>query len=273
MLNEVDDMKHRRFASFENTLVALGDAAYEYQCVWNADGIFDSRASPAGLTNVIWRPGRSDDDEFAKRGTQVCRAWDVERGVELPLLPLQNTISASSEREQTENSSRRVLVNTEAYVLSYRFDGAFAAAETTDVNCAFTDTEHVAGPHMLHGAHVGGAGRLFLMLRLYEARATVAVTVPSDRRLHEALWLQSLLVSFAVVDMTQYGEGTSAGVTVSAAVTADQKNISDVGDDFVLESFWVQNVTESASNAPEYNANICEDHPSWSADDWASANT
>lgn len=242
LLNEVDDMKHRRFASFENTLVALGDAAYEYQCVWNADGIFDSRASPAGLTNVIWRPGRSDDDEFAKRGTQVCRAWDVERGVELPLLPLQNTISASSEREKTENSSRRMLVNTEAYVLSYRFDGAFAAAETTDVNCAFTDTEHVAGPHMLHGAHVGGVGRLFLMLRLYEARATVAVTVPSDRRLHEALWLQSLLVSFAVVDMTQYGEGTSAGVTVSAAVTADEKNISDVGDNFVLESFWVQDI-------------------------------
>lgn len=247
LLNEVDDMKHRRFASFENTLVALGDAAYEYQCVWNADGIFDSRASPAGLTNVIWRPGRSDDDEFAKRGTQVCRAWDVERGVELPLLPLQNTISASSEREQTENSSRRVLVNTEAYVLSYRFDGAFAAAETTDVNCAFTDTEHVAGPHMLHGAHVGGAGRLFLMLRLHEARATVAVTVPSDRRLHEALWLQSLLVSFAVVDITQYGEGTSAGVTVGVVATVNEQSISDAGDNFVFESFWVQNTSESAA--------------------------
>lgn len=271
LLNEVDDMKHRRFASFENTLIALGDAAYEYQCVWNADGIFDSRASPAGLTNVIWRPGRSDDDEFAKRGTQVCRAWDVERGVELPLLPLQNTISASSEREQTENSSRRMLVNTEAYVMSYRFDGAFAAAETTDVNCAFTDTEHVAGPHMLHGAHVGGAGRLFLMLRLYEARATVAVTVPSDRRLHEALWLQSLLVSFAVVDMTQYGEGISAGVTVSAAVTADEKNISDVGDNFVLESFWVQNKSEALYVAPVqptylnllYVPDQCKSHSGW----------
>lgn len=273
LLNEVDDMKHRRFASFENTLIALDDAAYEYQCVWNADGIFDSRASPAGLTNVIWRPGRSDDDDFAKRGTQVCRAWDVERGVELPLLPLQNTISASSEQEQTTNSSRRMLVNTEAYVMSYRFDGAFAAAETIDVNCAFTDTEHVAGADMLHGAHVGGAGRLFLMLRLYEARATVAVTVPSDRRLHEALWLRSLLVSFAVVDMTQYGEGTSAGVTVSAAVTADQKNISDVGDDFVLESFWVQNLTEGALDAAEYDANVCEDDVSWSYDDWASTNT
>jgi len=59
LLNELDDMKHRRFASFENALVALGDTAYEYQCVWNADGIFDNRASPAGSSNVIWRPGRS----------------------------------------------------------------------------------------------------------------------------------------------------------------------------------------------------------------------
>jgi len=247
LLNEVDDMKHRRFASFENTLIALGDAAYEYQCVWNADGIFDSRASPAGLTNVIWRPGRSDDDEFAKRGTQVCRAWDVERGVELPLLPLQNTISASPEQDQNETSSRRMLVNTEAYVLSYRFDGAFAAAETTDVNCAFTDAEHVAGADMLHGAHVGGAGRLFLMLRLYEARATVAVTVPSDRLVHEATWLQALLVSFAVVDMTQYDNGPRAGVTVSVAATVDEKNISDAGDNFVFESFWVQNTSETAA--------------------------
>lgn len=155
--------------------------------------------------------------------------------------------------------------------MSYRFDGAFAAAETTDVNCAFTDTEHVAGPHMLHGAHVGGAGRLFLMLRLYEARATVAVTVPSDRRLHEALWLQSLLVSFAVVDMTQYGEGISAGVTVSAAVTADEKNISDVGDNFVLESFWVQNKSEALYVAPVqptylnllYVPDQCKSHSGW----------
>jgi hypothetical protein len=98
LLYEVDDMKHLRFASFENALIALGDAAYAYQCVWNADGIFDNRASPAGLSNVIWRPGRSDDEEFAKRGTQVSRGWDVERGVQLPLLPLQNTISASCER-------------------------------------------------------------------------------------------------------------------------------------------------------------------------------
>jgi hypothetical protein len=247
LLSEADDLKHRRFASFENAFVALGDTAYEYQCVWNADGIFDNRASPAGLSNVIWRPGRSSDEAYASRGTQVCRAWDVQQGVELPLLPLQNTIRAGAEQEARPASSRHMLVNTEAYVLSYRFDGAFAAPETTDVRGAFADAEFQPGPDMLRGAHVGGAGRLFLMLRMYEAQATVAVTVPSDRRLHEAMWLQALLVSFAVVDVSQYEDGIGANVTVSAAVTKDEKHISNLGDNFVLESFWVQNLSESES--------------------------
>jgi hypothetical protein len=252
LLSEVDDLKHRRFASFENALVALGDAASEYQCVWNADGIFDNRASPAGLSNVLWRPGRSYDEAYRRRGTQVCRAWDVAPGVALPLLPLQNTISADAEQEASQASSRRMLVDTEAYVLSYRFDGSFVAPGTVDVRGAFADAEHQPGPDMLQGAHVGGAGRLFLMLRLHQARATVAVTVPSDRRLHEAMWVQALLVSFAVVDVTQYGTGPSAGVTVSAGVTADEKHISNMGDNFVLESFWIQNLSEPVLCAEDH---------------------
>ena len=161
LLNELDDMKHRRFASFENALVALGDTAYEYQCVWNADGIFDNRASPAGSSNVIWRPGRSSDEAYRRRGTQVCRAWDVEPGVELPLLSLQNTIRASGAQEMTERSK--------VWLLAQSQQPTYA--------------------------------------RLHAAQATVAVTLPSDRRLHEAMWLQTLLVSFAVADVSQSALG------------------------------------------------------------------
>ena len=247
LLNELDDMKHRRFASFENTLIVLGNTDSEYQCVWNADGIFDSKASPAGISNVLWKPGRSDDEQYTKRGTQVCRTWVVERGVHMPLLPLQNTISASETQEMLNVSSRRMLVNTEAYVLSYRFGGSFAVSDAAEVHGGFTDKEHTPDDRMLSGANVGAAGRLFLMLRMHEAQARVAVTMPSDRKLHEAMWVQALLLSFAVVDLTQYAKSPdlSAHVSVSAAVTADEKHISDSDDNFVLESFWVQDVSES----------------------------
>jgi hypothetical protein len=60
-----------------------------------------------------------------------------------------------------------------------------------------------------------------MLRRLHAAQATVAVTVPSDRRLHEAMWLQTLLVSFAVADVSQHGTGPGAGVTVSTAVTQE----------------------------------------------------
>jgi hypothetical protein len=247
LLNEVDDMKHRRFASFENALIVLGNAETEYQCVWNADGIFDSKTSPGGITSVFWRAGMSDDDAFKTRGTQACRVWDVDGGVELPLLPLQNTISASEIQERFNISVRRMLVNTEAYVLSYRFGGSFATPETDNVHGAFADSDHTPGERMLRGAHVGGAGRLFLMLRLHEDKATVAVTLPSDRRLHEAMWVQALLVSFAIVDVTQYFGKEESGVTVNAGMTAGGQHINDLGDNFILESFWVQELPEALS--------------------------
>lgn len=245
-LNEANDMKHRRFSSFENTLLVLGDPEHEYQCVWNADGIFDSKASPAGISSVLWRPGESDDDSFKTRGTQACRVWDVAAGVSMPLLPLQNTISAHAIQESDQASSRRMLVDTEAYVLSYRFHGAFAVPQTRDVRGAFADAGHNPGPDMLHGAHVGGTGRLFLMLRMHASHATVAVTVPSDRMLHEAMWVQALMLSFAVADVTQYDGRQSSTISVTAVFTAGEKHISDQGDNFVFESFWVQDLGNTA---------------------------
>ncbi len=239
LLNEDNGNKHTRFASFENTLIVLDDSqsTQEFQCVWNAHGIFDNQASPGGVSNVLWRAGRSDDAEYTLRGTQVCREWSVEPGEWMPVLPLQNTISTG---DGDEDSSRRILVNTEAYVLSYRFDGNFGDAVLQNIKAGFTDQEHQPKATMLHGAHVGGAGRLFLMMILHEPKVLLAVRVPTDRAVHKARWLQSLLLSFAVVDLTD--SSTEMGVTVRVSVTADNKYVSDLDDNFVLESFWVQDI-------------------------------
>lgn len=245
LLNEANDNqnKHRRFASFENTLIVLDSDEREFQCVWNAHGIFDNQASPGGVSNVLWVRGSSKDAEYETRGTKVCREWQVEAGAQMPLLPLQNTISSSD--EETEDNSRHILVNTEAYVLSYRFDGNFMDPNVDNVQALFTDDEHEPyqqSHRMLRDAHVGGAGRLFLMMILHEDSVVLAVNVPSDRSVHSAMWMQFLLVSFAVVDLTQSTQFAS-GLTVSVSVTKDEKHMSDLNDNFVLESFWVQELS------------------------------
>jgi len=239
LLNEAG--QHRGFASFENTVIVLDlPDVEEFQCVWNANGIFDNQASPGGVSNVLWTRGRSDDAEYEERGTKVCREWSVERGEWMPLLPLQNTIGV----DEDQDSSRRMLVNTEAYVLSYRFRGAFFDQRLRDVDARFTDQNHAAlDVRMLRGAHVGGAGRLFLMMILREETATLAVNVPTDRSVHRAMWLQSLLVSFAVVDLTA-DDREDHGLSVSASITMDDKHVSDLDDNFVLESLWVQSAGE-----------------------------
>ena len=71
---------------------------------------------------------------------------------------------------------------------------------------------------MLRDAHVGGAGRLFLMMILHEDSVVLAVNVPSDRSVYSAMRMQFLLVSFAVVDLTQSTQFAS-GLTVSVSVT------------------------------------------------------
>ena len=42
----------------------------------------------------------------------------------------------------------------------------------------------------------------------------MAGTIPSDRRVYEAMWLQALLVRFAVVDVSKYASEAGAGVPV-----------------------------------------------------------
>jgi hypothetical protein len=52
-------------------------------------------------------------------GLAGCAASGTDLENSLPLLPLQNTVALAS--EELTGVSRRVAVNTEAYVLSYRF--------------------------------------------------------------------------------------------------------------------------------------------------------
>jgi len=68
---------------------------------------------------------------------------------------------------------------------------------------------------MLQGEHVSSTVALYLMLRMYQNIARLAANVPNDRGLHGASWLRALLVSFAVVDLTEYASPeTHANVRV-----------------------------------------------------------
>jgi hypothetical protein len=81
---------------------------------------------------------------------------------------------------------------------------------------------------------------------MYQNTARLAVNVPNDRGLHSAPWLRAVLVSFAVVDLTEYDMATSnANVRVVPSITVHGQAISDAADSFVPEFFWSQPVTGS----------------------------
>ena len=112
LLNEAyvdnDGVQERGVSSFENILIVL-PSSLEYQCVWNADGIIDNTASPAGISHVFWPAGQTADELYNKRGTRACRVWDVAEDVEMPLLPLQNTVSCSSDENAVYKCTDRYL--------------------------------------------------------------------------------------------------------------------------------------------------------------------
>lgn len=204
------------FASFENTLVTLGVASEEYQCVWNAAQITDSRAFPGGISRYLFPPASAYAD--GARGSKACRRWelDLEAG-ELPTLPLQNTVSGAS--------TRRVLVDTEAHVLSYRYDGAFTGVDDGAAE-AWKRVGPVRAAALLEDSptRLEGTGDLYLMLTLRRQTARVVVDVPADRP-----WPGSLLFTCAVLDMTpqggelrfsafrQHGEGAAVQLRPQAA--------------------------------------------------------
>jgi hypothetical protein len=161
LLNEATASRHLRFASFENVLIVLKDPEDSYQCVWNTDCIFDVKTSPAGVSSVFWLTGRSNDDDYKDRGTRLCRVWEVADDVVMLLLPLQNTVGDTN-TDAVQACSRCMLVNTEAYVLSYQFGGAFVDQYTARIHGPFTNSRHEAR----------------------DARHAVAASLPKSRCLH-----------------------------------------------------------------------------------------
>jgi hypothetical protein len=240
LLNEGNDefgRLHRRFASFENVLVVLNDLD-DYQCVWNAEGITDNTATPAGISHVFWSAGQSNDDTYKMRGTRVCRVWDVASNVEMPLLPLQNTVSCDTEEDRTSHClDRRMLVNTEAYVISYKFPGIFGLLQMDDINVQWLATDR-----RLQAEDLGSSSQFYLMLRMHQQVVKLAVDIPLDRTIHKTSWLHALLVSFTVVDITEYQERskTSFNVRVQPQIKIDGQIVSNKNNMFVPELFWTQ---------------------------------
>ena len=138
LLNEAKTTLPSDYASFENILIPLkNDATWEYQCVYNAEAIEDSVHTPAGTSFRFWPPFLAYQVDYP-RGTKICRMWtdnyrqlysenvqeSMNNQMKFELLPLQNTV--------TVDSFRHVLVDTEAYVVSYRFDNDYDAVNDND---------------------------------------------------------------------------------------------------------------------------------------------
>ena len=237
-MNEANALHFRRVASFENILIVTS-STLQYQCVWNADGIIDNVATPAGISHVMWAPMQTADDLYKVRGTRACRVlkFDVEE-TEMPLLPLQNTVACSTQEDaDTQCLDRYMLVNTEAYGLSYHFDGDFGLLPTTSGILPFK----IVAPDddgLLSGEHVGASGGVFLMLRVHASHAKLAANVPNDRGLHNSTsWLRSVFLSFAVIDFSDH---LMKPVTVTPAITSNGQSISDAGESQIPEEIWSQ---------------------------------
>lgn len=239
-------VQERAVSSFENILIVL-PSSLEYQCVWNADGIIDNTASPAGISHVFWPAGQTADELYNKRGTRACRVWDVAEDVEMPLLPLQNTIACSADENAVfKCTDRYVMVNTETYALSYSFSGVFGLvdSEPSNINMNFNNKNN-----LLRDEHVGNTGKLFLMLRMHQKSARLAINVPNDRALYNAQWLRALLVSYAVVDLTEYAvPNTQANIRVLPWISVHGQAINDAADSFIPEYFWSQPVSGADSH-------------------------
>lgn len=257
--NEPYTIEYLQFASFENTLLVTDrSGSMEYQCVWNANGIIDNIATPGGIAHVFWAPRRSADDLYHERGTRACRLWDVTEELVMPILPLQNTVSCTEEENTTNGClDRRIAIDTEAYVLSYRFTGDFGLDKPNKILASFSDSTWKPSARMLRGPHVGNIGHMFLMLCMHKKNTHLVVNVPPHRAVQTARWIQAFLVSFAVVDLTEYGPSLPhANVRVRPQMMVDDNDISGSRDRFIPELFWAQPVVKEhvrISTIPQKN--------------------
>ena len=207
---DFDGGERHKFASFENTVITLNNPLHEYQCVWNSRAIHDNTNNPAGVSHVFWSPQQTMSSEYADTGSKACADWpfsNLNLPDSLPLLPLQNTIALRS--EETTGGFRRVAVNTEAYVLSYRFSGEFTE-DIQDLTTRKLD--------MLQEPNAYGIGDLFLLLRLHMASCKLSIVLPSDRGLSSSSWLSNVFLVFAVTDLSMYDTHEAEIIPLQAQV-------------------------------------------------------
>jgi hypothetical protein len=109
--------------------------------------------------------------------------------------------------------------------------------------------KRLATDRMLQPADAGGAGQLYLMLRMHQRLVKLAVDVPLDRTLYGTSWLHALLVSFTVVDVTEYEKdsGMSFNVRVRPQMTIAGQIVSNKDNMFVPELFWTQPMQNTSS--------------------------
>jgi len=88
------------FSSFENVLMSVDSIPLQKRrvCVWNANGITDNDMNPAGISVYF---------------AEACRPWIRDPSTVYPVLPMQNTVTDSTEFQ------RRVLLNTSAVAMHY----------------------------------------------------------------------------------------------------------------------------------------------------------
>ena len=179
------------FSNFENLLMPLSSTLSEdlHQCVWNVMGITDNDMNPGGVAHSFLPHSEVFASNQLSDGTKFCHPWS-ERNmeVEYPLLPLQNTVTDTASTFQ-----RRVLVNTSARVMDYRYSGdGYKANEfnVPDVIVAPAFTSEFTGD-------------FFLDLDVTKApRASLAVFIPDDRILNSVDWVPQWELSVLVREST-----------------------------------------------------------------------
>jgi hypothetical protein len=119
------------FSSFENVLLSVDSIPLQRRrvCVWNANGIADNDMNPAGISVHF---------------EEACRPWTRELRTRYPLLPMQNTVTETTEFQ------RRILLNTSAVAMHYSSQWQnverTASVFTGDVflDLDLTNTSHIA---------------------------------------------------------------------------------------------------------------------------------
>ena len=186
-LLEHADSARFHFSNFENTLVNVKGAAQNlHQCVWNAVDVRDNDMNPAGISWTFFPPAHTYAEGLTEYGSKFCHRWTRNRALVYPMLPLQNTVSFPSA------FPRRLLLNASARVLHYDYSGdGFAVLPSV-----------AEMPRPSRFLHVF-AGDLYLSIDLTNTpNASLQVFVPDDRRLHDARWIPSVMISALVADST-----------------------------------------------------------------------